>query len=486
MATLIPKYSKVTTANRTIAEKFAETISVKDYGAVGDGVTNDTAAIQLAIDTGKTIFFPQGSYLTTAALTVSTAGQRLFGESMGGTIIKQNTVTEHGIIFTASQRASIDTLSLIANGTNTKTGLFINGGGINSTYSNITINNFDIGVECLNTNQTHFDNMFLVDNLTYNMQLRSSSGSCIDTKLTNSYLAGTASVGLNIVGQVSGIYVALTAFQLNTTYGIQVNLNADGSPNAGFFTQCICDTNLGAAQMQLTAGLLMEFNNCWWSGAADGIHIETGMADVRIIGGEVFNAGGHGIKCAGTRTQIVGTSIRGAGYTLANTYDGIRLEGSTQTTITGVSFFGDNASNVPVTRYGISIKSAGGASATNVVGCTFSNMVTGDYINESVSSLDNNFLRQLSLYSASIPDTTTATLYTFKANQFGNYLFFANQTGSGSGGIRAMAFISVGTASISVSSIVAVSSTLSGSGFAVQVTNSAGGAVVYDYSWIKL
>ena len=46
MATLIPKYSRVTTSNRTIAEKFAETISVKDYGAVGDGVTNDTSDIQ--------------------------------------------------------------------------------------------------------------------------------------------------------------------------------------------------------------------------------------------------------------------------------------------------------------------------------------------------------------------------------------------------------------------------------------------------------
>jgi hypothetical protein len=37
VTTLIPKYTQVNTANRTIAEKFAETISVKDFGAIGDG-----------------------------------------------------------------------------------------------------------------------------------------------------------------------------------------------------------------------------------------------------------------------------------------------------------------------------------------------------------------------------------------------------------------------------------------------------------------
>lgn len=51
--------------------KLAQTVSVKDFGAVGDGVTDDTAALQSAIANvpGDTvIFFPQGTYKVSGVL----------------------------------------------------------------------------------------------------------------------------------------------------------------------------------------------------------------------------------------------------------------------------------------------------------------------------------------------------------------------------------------------------------------------------------
>ena len=50
---------------RTAQDKLSDTVSVKDFGAVGDGVTDDTAAIQAAANAsaGARLFFPVGTYL---------------------------------------------------------------------------------------------------------------------------------------------------------------------------------------------------------------------------------------------------------------------------------------------------------------------------------------------------------------------------------------------------------------------------------------
>ena len=80
MTTLIPKYDQSSTGavNRPFNLKLEETISVKDFGAVGDGTTNDTTAIQNAINAviaqgGGTLFFPAGTYSINATLTVTGA-----------------------------------------------------------------------------------------------------------------------------------------------------------------------------------------------------------------------------------------------------------------------------------------------------------------------------------------------------------------------------------------------------------------------------
>ena len=60
----------------TVAAKLYETVSVKDFGAVGDGVTDDTAAIQAAIDAvsvGTTLFFPVGHYIQAGQITLNKA-----------------------------------------------------------------------------------------------------------------------------------------------------------------------------------------------------------------------------------------------------------------------------------------------------------------------------------------------------------------------------------------------------------------------------
>jgi hypothetical protein len=66
-----------TGVSRTLVAKFSETYSVKDFGAVGDGVTDDTVAIQTLIDVlststnGGTVLLPAGAYKITSNLTIT-------------------------------------------------------------------------------------------------------------------------------------------------------------------------------------------------------------------------------------------------------------------------------------------------------------------------------------------------------------------------------------------------------------------------------
>jgi len=58
-----------------------------EFGATGDGVTNDGPAINLALATGCDVFLPDGDYYTEENILVNTSGQMLFGSSSGSSII---------------------------------------------------------------------------------------------------------------------------------------------------------------------------------------------------------------------------------------------------------------------------------------------------------------------------------------------------------------------------------------------------------------
>lgn len=60
------------TTARTLQDRFADMANVKDFGAKGDGVTDDTDAINAALRSGKSVvFFPEGTYLVSHYLRVA-------------------------------------------------------------------------------------------------------------------------------------------------------------------------------------------------------------------------------------------------------------------------------------------------------------------------------------------------------------------------------------------------------------------------------
>ena len=66
--------------SRTGQSKYSDMVNVKDFGAVGDGVTDDRAAIQAAIDTTLRVYIPTGTYRLGSALGFYYSGQMISGD----------------------------------------------------------------------------------------------------------------------------------------------------------------------------------------------------------------------------------------------------------------------------------------------------------------------------------------------------------------------------------------------------------------------
>jgi hypothetical protein len=95
---------------RTVDAKLKDTVSVKDFGAVGDGVADDTAAIQAAITyaastingaAGMEVFLPTGTYLISSRIALpNRVGLR--GANGRGTVIKPHSSFADSYMFHAS------------------------------------------------------------------------------------------------------------------------------------------------------------------------------------------------------------------------------------------------------------------------------------------------------------------------------------------------------------------------------------------------
>ena len=62
-------------------------VSVKDFGAVGDGVHDDTQAIQAALDSGGCVYLPKGTYVISDTININIEKASLNGAG-GDTVIK--------------------------------------------------------------------------------------------------------------------------------------------------------------------------------------------------------------------------------------------------------------------------------------------------------------------------------------------------------------------------------------------------------------
>jgi Pectate lyase superfamily protein len=106
------------TVNRNLLSKLDDFVNVRDFGATGDGINDDTIAINLAMvslycahvnnSTYRILYFPAGTYNVTDTIKIPSHAN-LIGEGIEATIIKLTSATPTYVARTADSKFQVDT-----------------------------------------------------------------------------------------------------------------------------------------------------------------------------------------------------------------------------------------------------------------------------------------------------------------------------------------------------------------------------------------
>lgn len=251
------------TVPRTVDAKARDVWSVKDFGAVGDGVTNDTVAVQNAVSwvgsQGGTLFFPAGSYLVTASIgaglpsNYSTKGMKIVGSGMSSTrILWGSGSAGAGLYFYMNDQTyplEISDISLMTYNQGVGVGiqaLWPSAAGVSSPAAhieNVQITAplgvsawFNMGIELTNAYMSTISNCVIRGNGPGTPNIRSMDrgisliGTSTDVKVTNTHIY-FANRGIHLQDFSEGLNIA-QCYIIWVTEGV-TGLNGSGAP--GFF-----------------------------------------------------------------------------------------------------------------------------------------------------------------------------------------------------------------------------------------------------------
>ena len=394
------------TTARSLANRFADVVNVKDFGAVGDGVADDTAAIQAAINesVGKTLVLQLGTYLINgsgliipsnitikgygATVKVSTTPTANLFEALS----KQNIVLE-GIVIDANNYVVASNIGMFAAQLCSNVNIFncrfinmdrfaviFNGG------SNVTIENNYISKTTASINQNEA------------ILVSSSAGEASNFKISGNRLVK------------SGMDVSMVRSEISK------NVISDWKFGAGITTEQdpLCNT-LVIAQNICYGGAAIDVNAFRCGG------IENWAAYSVIEGNICFSNFGAGIDQGGLRSTIIGNVVYNNG--LSGGGSGISARyGTASYNATGCVFSGNRCFDTS------------GAGGTQDYGYEEQSALLADIV-VSGNSFQQNKTGQIRILSSSTSYSGNSTTYTTTFNPpslVANELYFSAYTVAGS------------------------------------------------------
>ena len=331
---------------RTVESKLQDVVSVKDFGAVGDGSNDDTAEIQAALDsissTGGKVVIPRGKYKLTSTITIP-AYVTLEGEGRGD----------------GSSSASGTRLQIAHNGR------AIRLNGTKSAISSLTVKytvtaTTDEAVYLENVADPLIKEVYIVD--AYNGVTIVSCNTPVvhscdvmngkgvhsfkvqgDATLGpgDSFLLSNVSGGFTGTGPAGYTHLLLDNYAnsgkvlgyrfVKGDYGVKVQGTVD-DPDDIWFESGGCD-NQAINGYRFTTGQQIYLNDAWVGQSTEsGIVFSSSFTgNASIVSPRVRGAGQHGIQIDGGKViHILNPLIGQNSTTTSNVYSGIAVTGSVE------------------------------------------------------------------------------------------------------------------------------------------------------------
>lgn len=289
--------------------------NVKAYGAAGDGTTDDTAAIQSALDSFRTVVLNPGSnYKLTSALILNSSNTRLIGY---GATLTQSVATANGIsaASTAITNCSVEGVTLTGSCTAAQSDVWGIRLAANSRVANCIIGSFNAAIELIGSGSRAIGN-------TITSAVGTGSGQGYGVLV----LASDCVVSANTMTSIGrhGVYCSGNATfggaSRASVTGNTIYLNGAGADGI----KAYASPTAFAGQTTLTGGTIVGntvVHTSPQAGLANGIGLYEAVSDWAVTGNTVVGFNSAGLKAASTpdgagptRVAFVGNSCDGTGF----------------------------------------------------------------------------------------------------------------------------------------------------------------------------
>lgn len=295
--------------SRALATPPTQDLNVKtDCGAAGDGSTNDTTKIQSCISTaassGQGIYFPPGSYLITAALTISSGNMLLYGTNSGTTRIVQSTSSAN--VFTIANAGNpVNQVTLrqlqLEYSSASPSGLTVYCDNCwRTTFWHVIFGDpstphlFSTGIWANGGNQIFVEESQFNLTASQGMYFAGTGDVYLSNLEVNEDSSDTNTTGVVFDSGVGGIYATNVNVTAGETGFLFENTQAGGIvPKFGFFTNCLADT-LNGVGWDFEAAASMRLTNSWAATGFYGI-IAKAVDGLSITDSRIYNNSQAGI-----------------------------------------------------------------------------------------------------------------------------------------------------------------------------------------------